>query len=193
MRLWSIHPRYLDRIGLVAVWREGLLAKRVLEGKTKGYRNHPQLLRFKGYRKPVDLIDAYLFQVYLEAERRGYSFDRSKIRIVKMRGALAVTRGQLEYEFVRLLKKLEARDEKKFEELKGVDPKTIEPNPVFEVVDGEVENWEIGGDPAPGSMRPRDRIARGARDVIDREARRGAGGRSEGWEEDGGAIDLRAG
>ncbi|MEM2589333.1 MAG: pyrimidine dimer DNA glycosylase/endonuclease V [Candidatus Aenigmatarchaeota archaeon] len=72
MRLWLIHPKYLDCRGLVAVWREGLLAKKVLEGKTKGYRNHPQLKIFKEYEKPIDLINAYLFQIYLEAKRRGY-------------------------------------------------------------------------------------------------------------------------
>jgi len=142
LRLWSIHPKYLDRVGLVAVWREGLLARRVLEGKTKGYRNHPQLSRFKGYEKPVDLIDAYLFQIYLEAKRRGYSFDNSKIRGIKLQGVLTVTRGQLEYEFAHLLKKLEMRNKKKFEELKGLNPKNIEPNPVFRVVDGEIEKWE---------------------------------------------------
>jgi len=142
LRLWSIHPKYLDRFGLVAVWREGLLAKRVLEGKTKGYRNHPQLLRFKGYEKPVDLIDAYLFQIYREAKRRGYSFDNSKIRGVKLQGVLTVTRGQLAYEFAHLLEKLEKRDKRRFEELKGLDPKTIEPNPIFRVVEGDVEQWE---------------------------------------------------
>jgi len=129
-------------VGLVAVWREGFLAKRVFEGKTKGYRNHPQLLRFKGYEKPVDLIDAYLFQIYVEAKRRGYSFDYSKIRDVKLQGALAVTCGQLEFEFAHLLKKLETRDKKKLEELKGLNPKTIEPNPVFRVIGGDVERWE---------------------------------------------------
>ena len=142
MRLWSIHPKYLDRVGLVAVWREGLLARRVLEGKTKGYRNHPQLLRFKGYKRPVDLVDAYLFQIYLEAKRRGYSFNNSKIRGVKLQGVLAVTRGQLEFEFAHLLKKLEERDKKKLEELKGLNPKTIKPNPIFRVVNGGVEKWE---------------------------------------------------
>jgi hypothetical protein len=99
-------------------------------------------LRFKRYEKPADLIDAYLFQIFLEAKRRGYSFDYSKIRDVKLQGALAVTRGQLEYEFAHLLKKLEVRDKKKLEELKGLNTKIIEPNPVFRVVDGEVEQWE---------------------------------------------------
>ena len=79
MRLWSLHPRYLDSKGLTACWREGLLARKVLEGKTKGYRNHPQLERFRGQDDPVGMIDAYLLAVYEEAEKRGYKFSRGKI------------------------------------------------------------------------------------------------------------------
>ncbi|MBS7651857.1 MAG: pyrimidine dimer DNA glycosylase/endonuclease V [Candidatus Bathyarchaeia archaeon] len=142
MRLWSIHPKYLDGRGLVAVWREGLLAKRVLEGRTMSHRNHPQLLRFKGYEKPVDLIDAYLFQIYLEAKRRGYSFDSSKIRVIELHGAIAVTNGQLKYEFVHLLKKLERRNKRWLENLKKLSHKKVEPNPVFRIVNGGIENWE---------------------------------------------------
>jgi hypothetical protein len=36
MRLWSLHLKYLDAKGLVAVW--GLLAKKVSKEKTKGYK-----------------------------------------------------------------------------------------------------------------------------------------------------------
>jgi len=142
VRLWSIHPKYLDFRGLVAVWREGLLAKKALEGKVKGYKNHPQLLRFKRYEKPIDLIDAYLFQIYLEAKRRGYSFDISKIREIEANGVVTVTYGQLKYEFFHLLKKVEGRDRKKFDELKGSDIKKIEANPIFKVISGGVEDWE---------------------------------------------------
>ncbi|MCX8181606.1 MAG: pyrimidine dimer DNA glycosylase/endonuclease V [Candidatus Methanomethyliaceae archaeon] len=142
MRLWSIHPKYLDCKGLVAAWREGLLAKKVLGGKAKGYGNHPQLLRFKNYERPLDLIDAYLFQIYLEANRRGYSFDFSKIRSIELIEVVTVTNGQLEYEFFHLLKKIERRDKKKFDELKGVNVRTVKPNPVFKVIDGDVECWE---------------------------------------------------
>jgi len=142
LRLWSIHPKYLDRVGLLAVWREGLLAKRVLEGKTKGYRNHPQLLRFRRYENPLDLIDAYLYQIYLEAKRRGYAFNPSKIRMIELKGATKVTNGQLQYEFTHLLRKLMKRDKKKLEELKRIKPNQIEPNPVFNIVEGEVEDWE---------------------------------------------------
>ncbi|WP_227410938.1 pyrimidine dimer DNA glycosylase/endonuclease V [Thermosphaera chiliense] len=137
-----MHPKYLDRIGLVALWREGLLARRVLQGLTKGYRNHPQLARFKKYEKPLDLIDAYLYQVYLEACARGYRFSLSKIRVVELHEAVEVTRGQLIYEFNHLIRKLEKRDKAWLERIRGVDPSSIEANPVFRVVEGDVEEWE---------------------------------------------------
>lgn len=144
MRLWSIHPKYLDKIGLVALWRESLLAKKVLEGKTKGYVNHPQLLRFKGYSNPIDLIDAYLFQIYCEAKGRGYSFDYSKIRYIAISEAVSVTTGQLKFEFKHLLRKLRKRDRIWFEKLRKLDTRSIEANPVFKVIEGEVESWEKG-------------------------------------------------
>ena len=75
MRLWSLNPKYLDRQGLLAVWREGLLAKKVLTGKTKGYKNHPQLKRFKNSEYPVQVINQYLSAVYLESLTRGYHFN----------------------------------------------------------------------------------------------------------------------
>nr|WP_253280607.1 pyrimidine dimer DNA glycosylase/endonuclease V [Arcanobacterium phocae] len=51
MRLWSIRPSQLDRAALIAGWREGLLAQKVLAGLTKGYRHHPQLERFRAQDK----------------------------------------------------------------------------------------------------------------------------------------------
>ncbi|MDI6747818.1 MAG: pyrimidine dimer DNA glycosylase/endonuclease V [Rhodocyclaceae bacterium] len=41
MRLWTLHPRYLDARGLVALWREARLAQAVLGGKTRGYTHTP--------------------------------------------------------------------------------------------------------------------------------------------------------
>jgi len=140
MRLWSLHPKYLDSKGLVALWREGLLAKKVLEGKTKGYKNHPQLERFKKYENPLKAINAYLFEVWKEADRRGYEFDLSKIKKVKFEKKIVVTKGQLAYEFQHLLKKLKKRDFRKYRELKNL--KEVEANPIFEVVEGDVEAWE---------------------------------------------------
>jgi len=140
MRLWSLHPKYLDSKGLVALWRESLLAKKVLEGKTKGYKNHPQLERFKKHENPLKAINAYLFEVWREANRRGYKFDLSKIKKVKLEKKIVVTKGQLAYEFQHLLKKLKKRDFRKYRELKNL--KEVEANPIFEVVEGDVEAWE---------------------------------------------------
>ena len=67
MRLWSLHPRYLDRAGLVALWREALLAQAVLRGATRGYRRHPQLVRFRSHPDPEGAIAAYLEGICREA------------------------------------------------------------------------------------------------------------------------------
>jgi hypothetical protein len=71
MRLWSLHPSYLDAKGLVALWREGLLARKVLLGHTRGYRQHPQLTRFKAHADPIRAIDGYLWFVHDESRKRG--------------------------------------------------------------------------------------------------------------------------
>ena len=117
MRLWSIHPKYLDSKGLVALWREGLLAKKVLEGKTKGYKNHPQLERFK--RKPKAYINGYLQVVFDEAVSRGYLFDRKKIgrwvNYLAKGYQIPVTDKQVDYEFRHLQKKLIKRDPDQWE------------------------------------------------------------------------------
>ena len=106
MRLWSLHPKYMDSKGIVALWREGLLARAVLMGKTKGYMNHPQLQRFKIQDEPLKAIDTYLYQVYLESQRRGYSFKREKIGDEFIQYQIPVSSGQMEYEFKHLKKKL---------------------------------------------------------------------------------------
>src|SRR4029079_12177411 len=107
MRLWSLHPKHLDAKGLVALWRETLLAKKVLEGKTKGYKNHPQLNRFKTLKRPLHSINYYLFIVLKEARARGYNFDATKIAEFK-RSKITVTSGQIEFETKHLLRKLKA-------------------------------------------------------------------------------------
>lgn len=139
MRLWSLHPRYLDQAGLVACWREGLLAKKVLEGKTKGYKNHPQLNRFKNYSFPLKAINSYLYYIYEGAVKRGYNFDKTKIRNYGLKRVIAVTKGQLEYEFNHLSKKLRERDFTKYEE---IQKHKIQTNPIFRIVPGKVEPWE---------------------------------------------------
>ncbi len=141
MRIWSLHPKYLDSKGIVALWRETLLAKNVLQNKTKGYKHHPQLERFKSSKQPVGAINLYLSFVYEEASARGYNFDKSKFSRSKKRIKLTVTSGQIEFEVKHLLKKLKVRDPKKIKELKSL--KVFEPHPLFKIIPGNTESWEI--------------------------------------------------
>ncbi|MEI6529006.1 MAG: pyrimidine dimer DNA glycosylase/endonuclease V [Candidatus Falkowbacteria bacterium] len=142
MRLWSISPIYLDTKGLLAVWREALLAKKVLEGNTNGYKNHPQLIRFKESKDTEANINAYLFGIYLEAESRGYKFSADKIKTLKiLNKKIKVNKDQLDYEFSHLLNKLKARDTKKYREIKDI--KRPEAHFLFEEIPGGVEKWEI--------------------------------------------------
>jgi hypothetical protein len=140
MRLWSLHPKYLDRAGLVALWREALLAQAVLQGATRGYRSHPQLARFAAHPEPTAAISLYLVGVYEEALARGYAFDVDKIRPTQTRVVLTVTTGQLAYEWSHLCAKLQMRDRACYERWQGLDK--VEPHPLFRVRPGEVEPWE---------------------------------------------------
>lgn len=142
MRLWSVHPKYLDAKGLVALWREGLLAQAVLAGKTKGYKFHPQLERFKKTTSPSRYLATYLYIVAQEATMRGYRFDISKIsaQIFRVPKKIPVTRGQLNYETRHLLAKLKIRDKERFRTLTG--QRTLRPHPLFRGIHGPVEKWE---------------------------------------------------
>jgi hypothetical protein len=139
MRLWSLHPSMLDAAGLVALWREGLLAQKVLLGKTKGYRFHPQLQRFQAAKDPVAAISAYLWCVVDEARARGYNFDATKVAQARKAVRIRVTRGQLEYEVAHLRRKLRVRDRARLRKLNGAELKA---HPMLRVVEGEVEPWE---------------------------------------------------
>jgi hypothetical protein len=139
MRLWSLHPRWLDTRALVAQWREGLLALAVARGKTRGYRKHPQMIRFMRTRDPARLIERYLRDVLAEADARGFVFDRTKIAAVRTRTRLPVTRGQLDYEWQHLLRKLHRRDRARWARQRKGKPA---PHPLFRVVPGPVEPWE---------------------------------------------------
>lgn len=140
MRLWSLHPSYLDSKGLVALWREGLLAKAVLSGETRGYKNHPQLERFKSQRDPQAAINAYLLEVHREAERRGYRFDIQKLDATRSRKKIRITDGQLHYEWSHLQSKLLRRDPSRNECNASIVE--VQPHPLMEVVPGEIEPWE---------------------------------------------------
>ncbi len=152
MRLWSIHPRYLDAKGLVALWREALLAQAVLTGLTRGYRNHPQLARFTESAAPQKYIAAYLRAVHVEADRRGYCFDARKIGPCGDVEPLVVTRRQLDYEWAHLVNKLRVRAPAWLEAIQGAA--SLEPHPLFRVVDGPVAEWEVVSDKtvSPGAQ-----------------------------------------
>lgn len=141
MRLWTIHPRYLDTKGLLAAWREGLLAQKVLQNQTKGYRNHPQLKRFKSSSAPEAAIASYLRAIYSEALARGYKFSAEKIGAASFTQQIPCTRGQLLYEWHHLKEKLRRRDANLYLEIKEI----VEPeaHPLFHIIEGGVEDWEI--------------------------------------------------
>lgn len=140
MRLWSLHPSVLDAAGLVALWREGLLAQKVLLGQTKGYRFHPQLERFRASKSPVAAISTYLWAVVDEASARGYNFDATKIAMRRQALAIPVTLGQLEFEREHLKRKLRVRDRAKYRLLSAT---RIRPHPMLRVVTGGPEPWEV--------------------------------------------------
>lgn len=141
MRIWSLHPKYLDSRGLVALWRETLLAKNVLEDKTKGYRNHPQLLRFKNSGNGLDCINLYLEIIRQEAVGRNYNFDKNKVNPYVPNLSISVTSGQMAYELEHLKRKLFVRDPVKLMAIEKLS--VVDPHPLFRVVDGDIEDWEI--------------------------------------------------
>lgn len=140
MRLWSLHPKYLDPQGLVALWREAFLAQAVLRGETRGYRSHPQLDRFKSQSAPLSAISLYLKGIHAEAEACGYSFDQRKIRPARSQVMLSVTSGQMEHEWSHLLAKLEVRNPALCRTWR--DAGVPAPHPLFRVRAGAVEPWE---------------------------------------------------
>ena len=140
MRLWSLHPQHLDAAGLVAAWREALLARAVLAGETRGYREHPQLIRFRGHADPSAAIAAYLAALLDEARSRDYRFDERKVPRHSRVARIKVTRGQLEYEWKHLRTKVQRRNSIWWRRIAGV--REPEPHPLFVIVPGDVEAWE---------------------------------------------------
>ena len=143
MRIWSLHPLYLDPQGLVALWRETLLARKVLGGETRGYRQHPQLQRFRATRDPLAAIDAYLGAIHVEASARGYAFDASKFDAHARATAIPVTRGQVEHEWAHLMRKLAARNPELHARWHGQQRPRVHPS--FRIVAGPVADWERTG------------------------------------------------
>ncbi len=140
MRLWTLHPKYLDSAGLVALWREALLAQAVLLGRTRGYRHHPQLARFRAQADPPSAIAAYLRAVHDEALARDYRFDASKIGRSGLQAVIPATDGQLAFEWEHLTGKLAKRAPDVL--LLHKDVTSPKPHPLFKVVPGPVADWE---------------------------------------------------
>jgi hypothetical protein len=131
----------MDTKGLLALWRESLLAKHVLEGKTKGYKHHPQLQRFLASKDAIMSINHYLSFIYSEAVERGYNFDKEKIDWNFDNSKIKVTKGQIEFEKNHFLMKLLNRDIIKYNTIKKLEK--LEIHPMFECIEGEIEAWEI--------------------------------------------------
>jgi len=140
MRIWSLHPKYLDRQGLLACWRETLLTQKVIQGKTKGYRHHPQLIHFRACPAPLDAIATYMVSLVDEAKVRGYAFNQGKISPGHVTCKIPVTQGQLLYEWAHLKTKLTRRDPVQLLEISRIE--MPESHPLFKIVTGSVEPWE---------------------------------------------------
>ena len=128
-------------MGLGAQWREGILAQKVTEGKTKGWKNHSQLDRFKYHSRPMKAVGYYLKEIHNESLRRGYNYNYSKILFPDSAvDPIPITSGQIEYEFMILQERLKVRTPKKYEENLGVSE--LEVHSLFTIVPGLPEKWE---------------------------------------------------
>lgn len=141
MRLWTLHPRYLDPQGLVALWREGLLAQAVLNGRTRGYQHHPQLIRFLETASPADAIACYLKTVCEEATLRGYRFNAAKIPLFEPVAIMPITEGQIAYEWHHLQAKLSKRSPAWLARFEAVVSPEV--HPIFRRVPGGIAEWEV--------------------------------------------------
>ena len=140
MRLWTLHPRYLDAKGLVAAWREALLAQKVLSELTTGYRHHPQLIRFRLHPQPLQAMGVFLAGLAEEAEQRGYHFDTTRILQPETVNQIEETDGQLLFEWIHLQEKLKKRAPALYCQFHGII--MPEPHPLFHIVSGEIREWE---------------------------------------------------
>jgi len=140
VRLWTIHPKYLDPQGLVALWREALLARAVLRGQTRGYRRHPQLDRFRAHDAPRSAINAYLAAIHVEATARGYAFDQRKFGPLRSIDPISTTTGQIAYEWRHLMAKLAMRNQVLRRNWRTVHVPLC--HPLFTPVAGVIEPWE---------------------------------------------------
>jgi pyrimidine dimer DNA glycosylase len=140
MRIWTLHPKYLDPAGLTALWREALLARKVLLNRTRGYRHHPQLHRFRAQARPIAAINSYLEGIHLEAVERGYRFDPAKIGRARLSARVAETAGQVAFEWSHLKAKLRSRNPAWLRSLEKTRAPDV--HPMFRLVPGPRKPWE---------------------------------------------------
>lgn len=147
MRLWSIHPRYLDRQGLASAWREGLLAQAVLAGRTSGYTRHPQLVRFREVSDPLGAVGGYLSGLHTEATARGYRYDLTRVDQPdpdgRWAGAIEVGARQVAYEWAHLMGKLAGRSPEVAQRWQAEEPGRVQVHPLFRRVPGPIADWEV--------------------------------------------------
>jgi hypothetical protein len=145
LRLWSLDPKYLDSKALNGVWRESLLAQSVILGKTKGWKNHPQLIRFKHTQNPIETIGYYLKKIYEESCKRGYKYNKNKItKSLENIEKIKITSGQIKYEYKILKERIKKRSPKKYQEIlkQEINGEFPKPHPLFTIIEGDVEQWE---------------------------------------------------
>jgi len=145
MRIWSIHPKYLDSKRLTAQWREALLCRAVLEGKTKGYTKHPQFLRVKEHPQPMRFINQFLIEIWNEGTERNFKFDKSKLvahGYIEPFIPMEVSEDQLEYEFLHMLDKLDEFHEQRMLNLQYFNEDGVVPNELFVVIPGNIMDFE---------------------------------------------------
>jgi hypothetical protein len=141
MRIWSIHPKYLDSKELLNLWNETIQAKNEFLTKFSGHFSNKQLERFLDLKNPLEAINSYMSSIYREAVKRDFSVDDSfmdwdfddSIQI-------PVTAGQISHEISKLKSRLRERDEKKLQKLNGRT--FLELHPIFYSVPGTIEEWE---------------------------------------------------
>lgn len=159
MRLWSLHPQYLDRPGLTAAGREALLAQAVLAGRTRGYTAHPQLERFRRCDDSLAAVGVFLSVLQQEASERGYRFDLTRVDrpqrpgmpTATWAGSVPVALGQVGYEWEHLMGKLRRRSPQRADTWATTPVREVAVHPLFCVVPGPIATWERRQvDPQPG-------------------------------------------
>lgn len=150
MRLWSLHPSYLDKQALQVCWADALQALEYYKQERaymKGITNdlspyfYPCLDRFRMTGSPIAHITNYLHGLCDESERRNTPFGRAKLPEFTPGLRLKVTDGQIAREEKLLLLQLNRRKQTQL----WMDlfvAEYVQPHPLFEIVSGPVEPWE---------------------------------------------------